>query len=855
MAADRAASWGVLVAAGCIVDGGGGFGKGVVMARNAAGLRRRSTGAVVSRVEKLRGGGSRALLEYLADDAVAVSVSEVAAGAGLAAVAYLSERGVMPMTWRGRGVAALSVAGGEASVAQVVAVLDGLDPDAVIGGAIDGAASVAAKQRKVDGYEMSFSAPKSVSALYGIGGGWVRGEIEAALAAAIGAAVEVLDDACRLTRIGSDRDRSWIETEGLLGASVLHTASRSRDPQLHVHVVLANLQRDVWGDWRAVDGNEIYDAKALAGLWFGRTLRRELTERLGLGWVTPTGGGHRELAWRSDGAEVIPPALRERWSTRSRQIDDAVAELAAQAPGMAGGDLRRAAATRSRPDKDLSEAPEARPVRWEREAEEFQGGLVESVWSRLGVEGLGALPAELTVDETVDETVDLLDAVERSLADRLNIWDTRELITTISELMPVHLGWGDATELATVFMDGSAAGLFDRGEGTVDDARRRQRRPGTATYTTQLTLQREHRLHAWWQRATRSQDALRASAEVIEAAIHRARLDPIQGDIVRGVCGDGRRAVSVAGVAGGGKTTMLRGVALAAQASGIPISAMAVKRQAAGVLGEKTGLAATSLESALRRPDKWLPAGGWWIIDEASTVSSRDWDRLRELAVSRDAKVIAVGDPRQLGSIGAGGWWAHAVALAAGEGADSATAEADLSLWRLEEPRRFETPWEKDASLRLRDGDVSVLDTYAEGGRLVDCANNADVDRRARHPRRAPNHRSPTTPTAPRRPPSRRQENAAQRPRQTPRRAPRPAQTPRTPLGNHPTVPPARPARRESPHRRRSALGRRRRQYRYPRPSRSRQRRNPPTAPPPTTQRHPGDPAAGHAALARRRHF
>ena len=289
MAADRATSWGVLVAAGCTVDGAEGFRKGVVVARNAAGLRRRSTGAVVSRVEKLSGGGSRALLEYLADDAVAVSVSEVAAGAGLAAVAYLSERGVMPMTWRGRGVAALSVAGreasvaqvvpepragadpradvagGEASVAQVVAVLDGLDPDAVIGGAIDGAASVAAKQRKVDGYEMSFSAPKSVSALYGIGGGWVRGEIEAALAAAIGAAVEVLDDACRLTRIGSDRDRSWIETEGLLGASVLHTASRSRDPQLHVHAVLANLQRDVWGDWRAVDGNEIYDSQGVGG--------------------------------------------------------------------------------------------------------------------------------------------------------------------------------------------------------------------------------------------------------------------------------------------------------------------------------------------------------------------------------------------------------------------------------------------------------------------------------------------------------------------------------------------------------------------------------------------------------------
>ena len=107
---------------------------------------------------------------------------------------------------------------------------------------------------------------------------------------------EPRNGACRLTRIGGDEDRSWIETEGLLGASVVQTASRSRDPQVHVDAVVVNMQRDVWGDWRAVDGNESFDAKALAGLWFGRVLRRELIERLGLGWVTPPGGGHPELA-------------------------------------------------------------------------------------------------------------------------------------------------------------------------------------------------------------------------------------------------------------------------------------------------------------------------------------------------------------------------------------------------------------------------------------------------------------------------------------------------------------------------------------------------------------------------------
>ena len=60
------------------------------MARNAAGLRRRSPGAASSRVEKLRG-GSKAIVDYLADDALR-SVVEVTSGAGEATTAYLGER-------------------------------------------------------------------------------------------------------------------------------------------------------------------------------------------------------------------------------------------------------------------------------------------------------------------------------------------------------------------------------------------------------------------------------------------------------------------------------------------------------------------------------------------------------------------------------------------------------------------------------------------------------------------------------------------------------------------------------------------------------------------------------------------
>ena len=690
------------------------------MARNAAGLRRRSPGAASSRVEKLRG-GSKAIVDYLADDALR-SVVEVTSGAGEATTAYLSERGVRAMIWRGRGMAALGVEGTVAAPVKVVGVFDGRDPRVVVAARTDeevaAAEIVAAGNRKIDGFEMSFSATKSVSALRAFGGAGVRAEIDAALGDATRAAVAVFDDACQLTRIGSAAKRSWIQTHGLLCASVLHDAARGGDPQAHVHLVIANQQLDIEGTWRAIDANEIFDSKALAALMFSKTLRASLTRRLGVDWVEPAGGGHLEMAWRSDGTEVVPPQLRERWSTRSRQIDAAAAELAEEAPGMAGGNLRQRAATTTRPDKDLSEAPEERPARWEREAEAAVPGIVAAVRGRLAAEGTGPPPAVWTSEQVTG----LMVTVEASLTDRLSVWDERELLNTITEHMPDHVTWRDAQQVAGWMFERQVVRLWARGEGIADDAHR-QRRPGTALYATFAAIEREVRLDEWWNAARTHRDAKRAApahiAAVIAAAIRAGTLDDSQAEIVRSVCGDGRAAASIVGPAGGGKTTPLKAVTATAARSGIPIGGVAVSRQASQVLAKATGMPSTSLEAALRRPDDWLPAAGWWIIDEASTVSSRDWDRLRALAEQCDAKVIAVGDPRQLGAVGAGEWWAHVVGVAAGQAADSKVPEPACSLWRLDGVRRFVHEWERAASLRLRVGDVDALDAYAAEGRLI----------------------------------------------------------------------------------------------------------------------------------------
>lgn len=64
-----------------------------------------------------------------------------------------------------------------------------------------------------------------------------------------------------------------------------------------------------------------------------------------------------------------------------------------------------------------------------------------------------------------------------------------------------------------------------------------------------------------------------------------------------------------------------------------------------------------------------------------------------------------MGDHRQLGAVGPGGLFRLLVA-------DTAAAE-------LTDARRFVEPWEAAATLRLRQGDPTVVDDYERHGRLV----------------------------------------------------------------------------------------------------------------------------------------
>ncbi|MDN5856295.1 MAG: AAA family ATPase, partial [Actinomycetia bacterium] len=101
-----------------------------------------------------------------------------------------------------------------------------------------------------------------------------------------------------------------------------------------------------------------------------------------------------------------------------------------------------------------------------------------------------------------------------------------------------------------------------------------------------------------------------------------------------------------------------------------------------------------------------LHTGDLLVVDEAGTAATPDLVAIHHACEQAGAKLLLVGDDKQLTAVGAGG----ALGDIAARGIT----------YDLAEVRRFRDDWEGPASLRLRDGDVSVVDDYVKHGRILD---------------------------------------------------------------------------------------------------------------------------------------
>ena len=211
-------------------------------------------------------------------DGVACQASEYYLGVGEA-----------PGRWHGRGLEELGLAPGAVVSERELEALfaRGLHPSH---GSRLGRAW---RSDGVTGFDLTFSAPKSVSALWAMGDSVTAAEAMAAHCAAVRAGLAYLDAHAALSRRGTDGTEQ-VGSAGMVAAVFDHRSSRAGDPQLHTHALVLNKVRCCDGRWRTLDATELFAHKKSAGMIYsGRFTQRNAPAPGG-----EFSGGERERAGR-----------------------------------------------------------------------------------------------------------------------------------------------------------------------------------------------------------------------------------------------------------------------------------------------------------------------------------------------------------------------------------------------------------------------------------------------------------------------------------------------------------------------------------------------------------------------------
>jgi hypothetical protein len=248
------------------------------------------------------------------------------------------------------------------------------------------------------------------------------------------------------------------------------------------------------------------------------------------------------------------------------------------------------------------------------------------------------------------------------------------------------------------------------------------------TYATAAALATEAAVAELVARGTGTTRAATVPTDLVKTAIARAEqllgrpLTSGQAKAVRGICGEGRHISLVLGVAGAGKTTAIRCAAEAFTAAGYEVVGTATSGQAARTLGREAGLAQSrTMASLLWRLDHHtleLTPRHVVVLDEAGMTDDQDMLRLLTVCDLAKAKVILVGDHRQLGPVGPGG-------------ALRALLNRHYGIVHvLAENVRQDEPNEREALRQLRGGKVAqAVAWYAENDRIRIAPDTHDAQR------------------------------------------------------------------------------------------------------------------------------
>lgn len=526
------------------------------------------------------------------------------------------------------------------------------------------------------GYDVTLSAPKSVSILAEVGG---CTDVRAAHEAATSKVLEYIERNLIGSRVTENGETRFVQTDNLIAGRFHHTTSRDLDPQTHTHLVIANATQTPDGVWRSLSNEQIYKSQALLGVIYDSELAANLRDR---GYrLEATDNGKWEVAG-------INREQIEHFSQRSRAID-ARLEKFGLTRETATAEQRENAALNTRVSKKAVDHVALRETWVER------AGAVGIDFAKIEADRavLAAQPQDPTLSP--DKAAAAVRFAIEHLTEREAVV-SRESVAMAAVAHSIRDSVWAGVRLEHI---DAAIGhqLADKSalEAGVD-------REGRLMLTTPLAIDREQAMVAMLE-AGRGASTAVAKPTLVDSAIERFeagksaalgvdfKLTTGQYDAAMLTLTSEDRFVGLQGYAGVGKTTMMELVKDVAVQAGYTLRGMASSAEAAATLAKETGIESTTtarflLDEGRRAMEPAKPAEinffaaldyagreygsvtvamphgstatsqrkELWILDEASLAGQRELTTVMSLAERAGAKVAFSGDKLQLNAVEAG---------------------------------------------------------------------------------------------------------------------------------------------------------------------------------------------------------
>ena len=594
---------------------------------------------------------------------------------------YTADAAQESSLWVGEGAEKAGLTGA-VEIDAFKAILDGQMPDGT-------ALGTGGKEgNRAVGFDMTFSAPKTLSMLAYVGG---DERLLAANMKATQAAIAWAEKNLAETRMQDSKGQmQTVKTGNLVVALFQHDTNRNLDPQAHVHAVIANATRGPDGKWRALHNGKIWQANSVLGSIYHAQLRTEVEK---LGYQVEITGKHGQfeisgisrdavLAFSTRRTEIVEAVSKLDIQNNTTRDDATLKTRARKATVENRAELRakwaeraaslgldlpaqvEAARELAREGKDVWE----RAVGAVRSTGDRMALVVDFIKERIGGSDKDPLmpgslwslkPAEIGAAKSVASAI-------RSLSEREAAFDAVQLTKTALDLgLPITV---EDVEKRIAILE--RQGQLVRG---VHGNKDRLTTPG-AISTEQQILAFVEAGRGRGERVIATPEAAgeRLQAAALAGVMGKAgfALNPGQEAAGRLLLAGTDRIVAVQGVAGAGKSSALGAVAIVAGEEGRNVIGLGLQNTLVRMLETDTGIPSMTIARFLGTHERLLSdktspqrlemakamfKGSVLLVDEASMVSNDQVYKLTALAERLEVGRLAfVGDKRQLGAIDAG---------------------------------------------------------------------------------------------------------------------------------------------------------------------------------------------------------